>query len=172
MLTRLLIACALTLLAVSPAMAQKKAPAPLTKTTPTKKGAPVVKPGAKAIILEGATVEQLTTIKGVGPAKAKALVAHMKANGPFNTWEELEKVKGIGPATIKNMQAAGVKLRREDGKKGLGASSKPGGGKAMPVNKTPLVKKSPAPGKAPNKNPSKASGKLPSKKSPKKLPGK
>ncbi len=39
-------------------------------------------------------------LKGVGPAKAKAIVAYRTANGEFKRVEDLTKVKGIGPALI------------------------------------------------------------------------
>src|SRR5690606_19300953 len=37
---------------------------------------------------------------GIGPAKAEAIVAHRKANGPFKSADELALVKGIGLKTI------------------------------------------------------------------------
>ncbi len=35
-------------------------------------------------------------LKGVGPAKAQAIVAFREANGPFRSIDELTEVKGIG----------------------------------------------------------------------------
>lgn len=66
----------------------------------------------KPVALEGATVEQLTAVEGVGPVRAEALVAHMKAEGPFNTWDEVRDVKGVGSVTIKALKDAGVLLKR------------------------------------------------------------
>ena len=43
---------------------------------------------------DAATLAQ--TLKGVGPAKAEAIVAFREANGPFRSVEELTEVKGIG----------------------------------------------------------------------------
>jgi competence protein ComEA len=40
-------------------------------------------------------------IRGVGPAKAQAIVEYREAHGPFGSVEELEKVPGIGPATLR-----------------------------------------------------------------------
>lgn len=39
-------------------------------------------------------------IKGVGPKKAEAIVAHRKSHGPFKSAQELINVKGIGQKTI------------------------------------------------------------------------
>lgn len=39
-------------------------------------------------------------LKGVGMAKAEAIVKYRKAHGPFQSLAELEQVKGIGEATI------------------------------------------------------------------------
>ncbi len=49
-------------------------------------------------------------LNGVGPAKAKAIVAFREANGPFQSMEELAAVKGIGERTIdRNRDSIAVK---------------------------------------------------------------
>ena len=40
------------------------------------------------------------SLDGIGPAKARAIVAYRKAHGRFKSVAELAKVKGIGKATI------------------------------------------------------------------------
>lgn len=40
------------------------------------------------------------SLSGVGPAKAQAIVAYRDMNGPFQSVEQLTEVKGIGPATV------------------------------------------------------------------------
>lgn len=44
-----------------------------------------------------ATAEELDTLPGIGPAKAKAIIAFRQANGTFRSLEQLMEVKGIGP---------------------------------------------------------------------------
>ncbi|TWI53927.1 competence protein ComEA [Pseudomonas duriflava] len=39
-------------------------------------------------------------LKGVGVAKAKAIIAYREAHGPFASVDELLEVKGIGPAIL------------------------------------------------------------------------
>lgn len=43
-----------------------------------------------------ATVAELETLPGIGPAKAEAIVKYREANGNFKTSEDLVQVKGIG----------------------------------------------------------------------------
>ena len=48
-----------------------------------------------------ATAQQLAaTLKGVGLAKAQAIVQYRKTYGPFSSIDELAEVKGIGARTI------------------------------------------------------------------------
>lgn len=42
----------------------------------------------------------VATMKGVGMSKAEAIVEYRKAHGPFASIEDLTRVKGIGPATV------------------------------------------------------------------------
>jgi competence protein ComEA len=47
-----------------------------------------------------ATAEELDALPGVGPATAAAIVAERERNGPFLTVDELTRVRGIGPAKL------------------------------------------------------------------------
>jgi competence protein ComEA len=47
-----------------------------------------------------ASVDQLTKVKGIGPAKAKAIVEYRTKNGSFKSIEELGKVKGFGEKSV------------------------------------------------------------------------
>ncbi len=44
-------------------------------------------------------------LKGVGEARARAIVAYRSEHGPFKTVEELTEVKGIGDVVIENNRA-------------------------------------------------------------------
>lgn len=55
------------------------------------------------INLNSADAETLaSTIVGIGPARAAAIVAYRETHGPFKTVDDLLLVKGIGAATLKN----------------------------------------------------------------------
>lgn len=41
-----------------------------------------------------------TSLVGVGPKTAKAIVEYRAKHGPFKSVEDLDKVKGIGPSLI------------------------------------------------------------------------
>lgn len=48
--------------------------------------------------------DSLTTLPGVGEAKAAAIIAYREENGLFSSKEELKKVSGIGDATYANIE--------------------------------------------------------------------
>jgi comEA protein len=56
------------------------------------------------IDLNSATVEQLTTIPGIGKVMAKRIVAWREEHGPFRRVEDLIKVKGIGEKTFEKLR--------------------------------------------------------------------
>jgi len=49
-----------------------------------------------------AGVEELSELKGVGKAKAEAIVAHRETKGNFSSVEEITEVKGIGESILKS----------------------------------------------------------------------
>ncbi len=54
------------------------------------------------------TADELTLEReliGVGAVKAKAIIEHREANGPFTSVDELLEVKGIGAATLDKNRA-------------------------------------------------------------------
>jgi competence protein ComEA len=57
-------------------------------------------PAWSAVNINTATEAQLEAVRGIGPTKAKAIVAHRQKYGSFKSLDELEKVKGFGKASV------------------------------------------------------------------------
>lgn len=51
-----------------------------------------------------ATESELTTIPGIGPAKATAIIQYREENGPYSTPEGLMDVSGIGQKTFEKLK--------------------------------------------------------------------
>jgi competence protein ComEA len=51
-----------------------------------------------------ASAAELTTINGIGPSKAQAIVEHREANGPFASIDDLESVRGIGTKLLDRLR--------------------------------------------------------------------
>ena len=66
-------------------------------TIPQKKESPCVS-------INSALVDELVTLKGVGPATATRIVEHRQHHGLFQTVEDLMNVKGIGPKKFEAMR--------------------------------------------------------------------
>lgn len=61
--------------------------------------------GAAGLVnINSASVAELDTLPGIGPAKAQAIVAYRTEHGPFARIEDLVLVKGIGPSTYAGLQ--------------------------------------------------------------------
>ena len=56
--------------------------------------------GASHININRATVAELDSLPGVGPALASRIVEYRREHGPFSTVKDLQKVSGIGPVII------------------------------------------------------------------------
>lgn len=61
-------------------------------------------PVSAAVNLNTASQSELESVKGLGPAKAKAIIAYRKTNGNFKSVDELSAVKGFGKATINKLR--------------------------------------------------------------------
>lgn len=59
--------------------------------------------GPPVINLNSASEKELTTLPGVGPARARAIVAWRSANGPFRAVDDLARVPGVGPSLLARM---------------------------------------------------------------------
>lgn len=59
-----------------------------------------VRPDPSPLDLNAAAEEELTALPGIGEALARRIVEYREANGPFESVEELTEVSGIGPAKL------------------------------------------------------------------------
>ena len=54
--------------------------------------------------LNTATVDELTSLPGIGPSYAKRIVEFREKNGPFKKVEDLLNVQGIGEKTLEKIR--------------------------------------------------------------------
>jgi len=57
-----------------------------------------------AVNLNTATQAELEAVKGIGPSKAKAIIAYREKSGGFKSVDELAKVKGFGTASVAKLK--------------------------------------------------------------------
>lgn len=74
--------------------------APAGKTKPAVTAQAKTEVSATVNINTASADELSSALKGVGPAKAQAIIDYRTQYGPFKSVEELAEVKGIGPATL------------------------------------------------------------------------
>jgi len=66
---------------------------------------------AFAVDVNTADVEQLMTVRGIGPKTAQLIMAERQRGGAFESWSDLsDRVKGIGSKKTASLQAAGLTL--------------------------------------------------------------
>ena len=80
-------------------------PVPAGVTSSAGAGPPSSGAPAGPVDLNTATAEQLDTLPGVGPSTAQAIVDHRNTNGPFASVDGLTDVRGIGPAKLESLRA-------------------------------------------------------------------
>ena len=56
------------------------------------------------VSLNSATLEQLDTLPGIGPALAQQIVTYRETQGPFTSVDQLTEVPGIGPAKLEQLR--------------------------------------------------------------------
>jgi competence ComEA-like helix-hairpin-helix protein len=53
-----------------------------------------------------ASERDLTRLRHIGPARARAIVEHRRRHGPFSEPSDLEAVRGLGPVTVERLAPA------------------------------------------------------------------
>ncbi len=71
-----------------------------TITVTRRASEPVTPQVSGPVDINTATLDQLQTLKGVGPALAQRIIDYREEHGPFTSVEDLLHVKGIGEATL------------------------------------------------------------------------
>jgi len=67
-------------------------------------GGLMVFPVWAAVNVNTATQSELEAVKGLGPAKAKAIITYREAHGSFKRLDDLDNVKGLGKASIEKLK--------------------------------------------------------------------
>lgn len=92
---------------IGPHLAFSGPPPPAAPPVVTAAGARAPAAGGDSVPLDlnAAGVAELDALPGIGPARARAIVAYREVNGPFRAVQDLARVPGIGPAALGRLQA-------------------------------------------------------------------
>jgi competence protein ComEA len=73
---------------------------------PKPMAAPATAPANAAAKVNVNTADEagLLTVKGIGKAKAKAIIEYREKNGPFKSLDELTKIKGIKGKSLQKLK--------------------------------------------------------------------
>lgn len=92
-----------------------------------------------AVNVNTATQEQLESLNGIGPAKAKAIIDYRQKNGGFKTLEDLDKVPGIGEGVLGKIKSDVTLTGASSVKAEAKPAALPAVKKAEPVKTAPAV---------------------------------
>jgi len=59
---------------------------------------------AQPVDINSATLEQLTTVPGIGPSLAQRIIEFREKQGPFQRIEDLLKIRGIGERSLEKIR--------------------------------------------------------------------
>jgi competence protein ComEA len=62
----------------------------------------------RAVDVNAASADDLAALPGIGPQRARRIISHREAHGPFRAVGDLAAVPGIGPATARRLEEGGA----------------------------------------------------------------
>lgn len=78
---------------------------------------------AGATDINSATLQQLQSVKGIGPKTAQIILDERQRGGNYESFEDLsDRVKGIGPKKAASLQAQGLSVGADSAASGLRAA--------------------------------------------------
>jgi len=77
---------------------------PIPPTVSSGKSAPTATRALSKININTATLAELDTLPGIGPAIAQRIIDYRTQNGDFKTIEDIKKVRGIGDALFNQIK--------------------------------------------------------------------
>lgn len=60
--------------------------------------------GGGLVYINRATLDELITLPGIGPALGQRILDYREANGPFSGPDDLDQVSGIGPSLLERLR--------------------------------------------------------------------
>ncbi|MDE2625433.1 MAG: helix-hairpin-helix domain-containing protein [Betaproteobacteria bacterium] len=88
-------------------------------------------PAWALVDLNTASEQQLRTVKGIGPVKARAILAYRSKYGSFHSLSDLRKIKGFGAKTVARL-APGLSISGRPASAAGAAASAPAPAPAGP----------------------------------------